>query len=403
MTSRAERISVLAVGNMYPPHHLGGYEITWRQAVEHLREHGHRVRVLTTDFRRPEVTEADAEDVHRDLRWYWHDHAFPPVGVRARVALERHNQGVLDRHLADFRPDVVSWWAMGGMSLGLIESVRGAGIPAVGVVGDDWMAYGPDVDAWQRLLRRCGPAGTLMARACGLPGRPDLSAAATWQFNSARTRDVSVAAGLDHARAEVLYPGIDLDSFTPGPSWPWSGRLACVGRLDPRKGVDTVIEALPLLDGTTLHVVGGGDEGHRAELEALAQSLGVADRVSFEELPSERVVEAYREADALVFPVRWQEPFGLVPLEAMACGTPVLATGTGGSGEYLEDGRNCLLFEPGDADALAARVRRLAEDPGLRESLRFEGLATAGRFTVAGFVNGVRTALEAAAANGRGV
>ncbi len=396
--SRGGRISVLSVGNMYPPHHLGGYEITWRQAVEHLRERGHQVTVLTTDYRRPEVSQADAGDVHRDLRWYWRDHDFPPLGLRQRLALERHNQAVLDRHLADLRPDVVSWWAMGGMSLGLIESVRARGLPAVGVVGDDWMAYGPRVDAWQRLLRRAGPAAGPLCRATGLPGRPDLSAAATWLFNSARTREAALAGGLDPARAEVLYPGIDHEAFAPAPARPWTGRLACVGRLDPRKGVGTAIEALAALEDATLRVVGGGDEAHRAELEALARRVGVAERVSFHELPSERVAEAYRDADALVFPVRWAEPFGLVPLEAMACGTPVLATGTGGSAEYLAEGRNCLLFEPGDAAALADRVRRLAGDAELRERLRTEGLATAGRFTADGFVEGIEAALETAAA-----
>ena len=199
---------------------------------------------------------------------------FPPSACASASALERHNLAVLDRHLADLRPDVVSWWAMGGMSLGLIEAVRARGLPAVGEVGDDWMAYGPRVDGWQRLLRRAGPAAPALARAAGLPGRPDLSAAALWQFNSARTMATSVAAGLDPGRAEVLHPGIDPGQFEPGPPRPWSGRLACVGRLDPRKGVDTVIRALPALDGITLRVVGGGDESHRRELESLAGRLG---------------------------------------------------------------------------------------------------------------------------------
>lgn len=402
MPSRDHRISVLTVGNMYPPHHLGGYEITWRQAVEHLREEGHRVRVLTTDFTRQGVLEPDAADVHRELRWYWRDHAFPRLGVRARVSVERHNQKVLGRHLSELAPDVVSWWAMGGMSLGLIETVRARAIPAVGVVGDDWMAYGPRTDAWQRLLRGVGPAAPALCRATGLPGAPDLSSAAKWLFNSASTRATALRVGLDPARAAVLHPGVALEQFAAAPAKTWSGQLACVGRLDPRKGVGTAITALPALGGATLRVVGGGDEGHRRELEALARRLGVSDRVSFEELPSARIAEAYRDADALLFPVRWQEPFGLVPLEAMACGTPVVATGTGGSAEYLVDGENCVLFEAGDAADLARSVGRLAEDRDLRERLRASGLATARRYGADTFVNGVRVAVETAA-RGRGV
>src|SRR3954454_21198749 len=127
---------------MYPPHDLGGgYELTWRASVAHLRARGHAVRVLASDYRAPGYG-ADEEldrDVHRELRWYWRDHEFPRHRVRERIGLERHNAGVLDRHLGEFRPDVVAWWQMGGMSLSLIERVRRLGLPAVGVIGDEWL------------------------------------------------------------------------------------------------------------------------------------------------------------------------------------------------------------------------------------------------------------------------
>src|SRR3954462_15813456 len=86
-------VRVLCVGNMYPPHDLrGGYELTWRSSVLHLRANGHEVRVLTTDYRSPALdptAELDA-DVHRELRWYWRDHAFPRFSPRERLAIERH-------------------------------------------------------------------------------------------------------------------------------------------------------------------------------------------------------------------------------------------------------------------------------------------------------------------------
>ena len=78
-----------------------------------------------------------------------------------------------------------------------------------------------------------------------------------------------------------------------------------------------------------------------------------------------------------LFPVRWDEPWGLVPLEAMARGRPVIATGRGGSAEYLRDGENCLLFPAGEAGALAGAVERLAADAALRARLREGGLRTA--------------------------
>ena len=89
------------------------------------------------------------------------------------------------------------------------------------------------------------------------------------------------------------------------------------------------------------------------------------------------LADAYRAADVMVFPSLWAEPFGLVPVEAMACGVPVVATGVGGSAEFLVDGGNALLYPPGDPAALAARLHQLATDPALRRRLVEGGGATA--------------------------
>jgi D-inositol-3-phosphate glycosyltransferase len=124
--------------------------------------------------------------------------------------------------------------------------------------------------------------------------------------------------------------------------------------------------------------VGDGDEAYREELRAIARAHGCADRVDLEPGRDRAgILQAYAEADAVLFPVEWDEPWGLVPLEAMGRGRPVVATGRGGSGEYLRDTENCLLFEAGDPQDLASKVRRLAEDPDLRARLRERGFATA--------------------------
>src|SRR5947209_15792508 len=94
-------VRVLAIGTVYPPHHLGGYELIWSGAMRHLRGQGHEVRVLVTGHQRAGVRPgADEEpDVHRELQWYWHDHAWRAMSPAAVVRLERHNAAVLDRHL----------------------------------------------------------------------------------------------------------------------------------------------------------------------------------------------------------------------------------------------------------------------------------------------------------------
>ena len=75
---------VLSIGNMYPPHSHGGYEVAWRSNVRWLRSRGYAVRVLTSDLRVESASGPEDDDVHRELEWYWRDHEFPPVG-RARA------------------------------------------------------------------------------------------------------------------------------------------------------------------------------------------------------------------------------------------------------------------------------------------------------------------------------
>jgi glycogen(starch) synthase len=371
---------VLAVGNMYPPHHLGGYELMWRAATEELRSAGHRVRVLTTDYRsgRPDATLHEDEDIRRELRWYWRDHEFPQLSLRERLALERHNQRVLGRNLAEVNPEVVSWWAMGGMSMSLIERVRRSAIPALGFVHDDWMLYGPKVDAWQRAMRRFGPAAAPVGGAVGAPALGDLGTAARWLFVSEACRR-RAASRWTMPETAIVHSGVDTDLFQPAPERrDWSGSLLYVGRIDSRKGIDVAVRALEHLPEAMLTVVGSGDDEHLAELRRSADEAGASGRITFRSAPRDEVPALYVAADAVLFPVQWEEPWGLVPLEAMAVGRPVVATGRGGSGEFLRDGENCLRYEPADDPrALAAAVRRLAEDGALRSKLRAEGFATA--------------------------
>src|SRR3954471_5864080 len=205
---------VLTVGSMYPPHDLGGgYEITWRSWVGWQRARGDQVRVLTTDFRAPGVVAEEPEpDVRRELRWYWRDHGFPRMSRRARRELEAWNAALLDEEVEAFRPDAIAWWAMGGMSLALIPQAAARGVPAVGVVGDYWMDYGP---ASARVKVR----------------DLDLSAP-LWLFNSEHTRRVSLDAGFRLPHTRVVHPGIDDELFRAADdAGDWSWRLLYVGRL----------------------------------------------------------------------------------------------------------------------------------------------------------------------------
>ena len=390
-------VRVLGLQNQYPPHHLGGYELLCRDVMEHMAQDGHEVAVLTTTDRRPGVTDPPGEregatasgvGVWRDLPWWWDDHVLTNPPAVARLRQEVAAQRTMARALRDLRPDVVSVWNMGAMSLGLLETIRRHGVPMVFVLCDDWMAYGPNLDAWGRALRRTPVrrlAGRALARA-GLPSAvPDEPWPGAYLFMSERTRRAAVEArDWKLPASAIIGGGIDHRDFPvatePVSERPWRGRLLFVGRVEHRKGVATAIRALAHLPGATLDLLGPPSPLDRPDLEALIAALGLEARVTFATVPRAELRERYRGADAFLFPSEWEEPFGLVPLEAMACDTPVVATGVGGSADFLDDGVNCLLFPPGDEVALASALARLAADASLRR-----GLVEAGRRTAAAY------------------
>ncbi len=143
--------------------------------------------------------------------------------------------------------------------------------------------------------------------------------------------------------------------------------LAFAGRLMAAKALDVAFEALARVPEVSLLVVGDGPD--RAELERLRSSLGLDDRVRFLDSRSrDDVLELLSAADAALLSSRW-ENFPHLVVEALAVGTPVVATTVGGVPEVVRDGENGLLVPAGDPDALAAAIRRITGDHELRARL----------------------------------
>jgi glycosyltransferase involved in cell wall biosynthesis len=165
-----------------------------------------------------------------------------------------------------------------------------------------------------------------------------------------------------------------------GPPAPADGapRLLFVGALIPEKGSGILIEALRRAASArkdlSLTFVGEGPRGYVASLRRAAEDLPVrfAGRL---ERPA--VIDAYRSHEILVFPSTWEEPFAVVPLEAMSIGLTVIATSTGGTPEAVVDGETGLLVPPGDVSALADAILRVAGDRKLARSLAARGRAWA--------------------------
>jgi D-inositol-3-phosphate glycosyltransferase len=188
-----------------------------------------------------------------------------------------------------------------------------------------------------------------------------------------------VALGTPAEQVRIVPCGVDRGVFTPsGPTALRRHgrlRLVTVGRLVPRKGVADVIAALALVSGAELVVVGGppaADLDRDPEVRRLydeAARHGVASRVTFTgSLPRHAVATVLRSADIVVC-APWYEPFGIVPVEAMACGVPVVGTAVGGLLDTVVPGVTGLLVPPRDPDALARAVRILASGPAVRAAM----------------------------------
>src|SRR5215213_6395343 len=180
----------------------------------------------------------------------------------------------------------------------------------------------------------------------------------------------------DRRRITVVPCGVDIARFTPDgpaePRRPDRHRLVIACRLVERKGVGNVITALAAVPDAELHVAGGPDAGgldaepEVKRLRALAAELGVGDRVVFRGRVGRDAMPALlRSADAVVS-VPWYEPFGIVPLEAMACGVPVVASAVGGMIDSVVDGVTGIHVPPRDPDRLAEALGALLADPERR-------------------------------------
>jgi glycosyltransferase involved in cell wall biosynthesis len=210
-------------------------------------------------------------------------------------------------------------------------------------------------------------------------------------------RDAKLACG-NGLRVQTIYNGIDLTVFTPGgerldldalaqlpTAQPETIRVGMLATFARWKGHETFLRALSLLRPELPvrgYVIGDaqyqteGSQFSLAELKTCAARLGVSSRVGFTGFVAEPAA-AMRALDIVVHASTEPEPFGLVIVEAMACGRAVIVADAGGAAELIEPGVNALTHVPGNAEQLAERINQLAADSALRAQLGAAGRTTA--------------------------
>lgn len=189
--------------------------------------------------------------------------------------------------------------------------------------------------------------------------------------------------GLADDKVAVVPNGIDLPAAEPDAAVPSRTDFAApderllfhIGRLVPEKGAGVLLETVPhLLKRHNLRVVIAGSGPYRPELQQRAAALGVADRVRFAGYIPDSVARAlYSHADVAVVPSTY-EPFGIVALEAMAAGAPLVASDVGGLADIVIHERNGLKALPGHVNSLAEQIDRMLNDPALARRLAGEAL-----------------------------
>lgn len=347
----------------------GGQNVHVAALAEALARGGDEVRVYTRrdDARLPatvpfctgvlvdHVDAGPAEAIEKD-------HLLPHMPAFARELEQRWNQ---------WRPDVVHahFWMSGLASLDAAASLD---LPVV----QTYHALGIEKKRHQG-VKDTSPAERLAIEARIASGATHIVATATAEaFELVRM-------GANRNDITVVPCGVDLSQFAAiGPSESRNRhkhRILCLSRLVERKGIGDVIAALKLLPNAELIVAGGPDrESLWKDVEALrlreiARRLGVEDRIEFRgRVERTGVARLLRSADLVVcYP--WYEPFGIVPLEAMACGVPVVVSSVGGLVDSVVDGVTGVHVEPRSPIALAQAIRTLLHNERRRLNLGIAG------------------------------
>jgi glycogen(starch) synthase len=400
-------VKILALTNLYPPHHAGTFDLRCQNVVQGLRLRGHQILVLTSSHgMRSEQRDGEVERRLRLNNAFGH----PLVSKYLELkALELHNHAALGDVITRYQPDVIQVFSLNGLSKSLIYGLRNSKVPTVYDVADDWICEGIAKDPWLRYwnspslpfldqsartaLELSGERGRLdstaptrMARgydrlpilyAREKPDETPPNSVPSMRFDrlffcSQFLKEQTGRAGFCIEHGEVIYPGVQTQEFI-GEIRPASApinRFIAVGDVTEKSGFMTAIQAVKVARDhgakLRLSIYGKGDTRYMADV----RSLIVRHSLPVEFLPVSNLVKdlpmVYRNHDAFLHCSEWPEPFPIAPLQAMAAGLPVIATTSGGGSELFRHGENAFTYTPGDAVDLASRIQELQIQPALR-------------------------------------
>ena len=341
----------------YPPLVVGGISAHAGGLARALARAGHDVVVLT--LHHPDVPDDEEVDGVRVLRAATELPWLPDDQFVARMAGANHHLVALVARLRDWQPDIVH--------------------------AHDWLVAwaGQTLRTWWDVPLVATIHATERGRSGGHlgPGQPSAINSIEWWLTYAATRviccsrfmrqEVLDAFQLPGEKVDVVPNGVDPQSWAPAPGD--DGRrggdeplLVSWGRVQYEKGFQTFVHALPEVrqEVPGVRAVVAGQGSYLPDLHAAARAVGVEDICAFPGfVPDEELKRLLHEATVAVIP-SFYEPFGIVALEAMAAGAPVLAAASGGLVEVIDGTGAGVLYPPGDAGALSGALRRMLAHPG---------------------------------------
>jgi glycosyltransferase involved in cell wall biosynthesis len=359
----------LVVSSFYPPNYVGGYELGCRDAVDGFLARGHDVTVLTSSY----------GNVHQVVDGHVHRKLFVSYGKTPMWKIpyrEWLNQRQFRKYCEELRPDVVFFWKITDISMGLPTIAHELGFPMCYYIFDDWLAAW-DEDQWLCLIghSRFRMFYRLVAKVLSLKAFQEKPPVENVIFASDYLRQLTlVGAGPIH-NSTIIPWGINPSLFSCSdvlreivPS-----RLLYVGQIVRHKGVHVAIDAVARLiaqcgKSVSLTIVGDTrqDLAYYNDLKETIKRSGLEDCVEFAgKIKREQLPSVYRKHGILIFPSLWEEPFGITPLEAMACGLVVVSSGTGGCRETMKDGWSALFYDKEDGEFCASQILRLLRDARL--------------------------------------
>ncbi|MFI4912056.1 MAG: glycosyltransferase [Sedimentisphaeraceae bacterium JB056] len=341
----------LVISNYYPPYYKGGYELACRDTCEFLASRGHDVFILTGIYGIEKVAEdtgfSSMEPV-RKLTYIDYENS----SFISKHKVEKHNYRVVSEAINTVKPDLIYIWNMQGVSIAPVIAAQDSKCLRIFEIGDLW----PDTYAAYDIFDRI-KFGIKAALPFTIGGKLELSpiiSVSDWigremseRYGSRKVYSVPNGIRAPQRIKSARNEGVMKYIFT--------------GRIDPQKGIDTAIRAFGQLvaenkiDDFVFDIYGSGDDKWLSHCRDLAQQLGLSDCVNFRGRV-DNVIEIYADYDIMIMPTMMREPFGMVTVEAMAAGLPVIATNKYGPAEIVTDGVDGLLFDPGDYDQLAEKI-----------------------------------------------